>query len=83
MHYDPYEPDTVLKHWKKPTWEGCIICFPGWTAKHFYNQIKREGIPWKLFRVKKDRIQMSRFDIAYQQPWTDQIIYDMERRLLY
>jgi hypothetical protein len=76
IHSYSTEKRIFFKHWKKPSWEGCIICFPGLTGKHFYNQIKREGIPWKIFRVKRDRIQLSRIDIVYQQPWTAQIIYD-------
>lgn len=79
IHSYSTEKRIFFKHWKKPSWEGCIICFPGLTGKHFYNQIKREGIPWKIFRVKRDRIQLSRIDIVYQQPWTAQIIYDLEK----
>jgi DNA invertase Pin-like site-specific DNA recombinase len=29
------ENKIFLKHWKKPSWEGCIVCFPGLTGKHF------------------------------------------------
>lgn len=73
------ENKIFFKHWKKPSWEGCIVCFPGLTGKHFYTQIKREGIPWKIFRVQRDRIQLSRIDLVYQQPWTAQIIYDLDK----
>lgn len=59
------ENKIFLKYWKKPSWEGCIVCFPGSTGKHFYNQIKREGIPWKIFRVQRARIQLSRIDLVY------------------
>ena len=73
------ENKIFFKHWKKPSWEGCILCFPGLTAKHFYNQIKREGMPWKIFRVQRDMIQLSRIDLLYQQPWTAQITYDLDK----
>jgi hypothetical protein len=78
-HSYSIENKIFFKHWKKPSWEGCIICFPGLTGKHFYNQIKRERIPWKIFRVQKYRIQLSRIDLVYQQPWTAQIIYDLDK----
>ena len=73
------ENKIFLKHWKKPSWEGCILCFPGLTGKHFYNQIKTKGIPWRIFQVPRDRIQLSRIDLVYQQPWTAQIVYDLDK----
>lgn len=73
------ENKIFVKHWKKPSWKGCIVCFPGLTGKHFYNLIKREGIPWKIFRVQRDRIQLNRIDLVFQQPWTAQNTYDLKK----
>lgn len=64
-HSYSIENKIFFKHWNKPSWEGCIVCFSGLTSKHFYNQIKREGIKWKIFRIQRDRIQLrNRFSLS-------------------
>ena len=68
-----------IKPIKKPTWEGCIVIFPGATGKDFYNIIKKEGIPWRLFKAPKDRISLTRLDIAFTQPWNSKISSDIDK----
>lgn len=69
-------PTIYVKIYKKPSWQGCIVSFPGKTAQIFYKSIQKEGIPWRSFSVNKEKVTLGRLDICYIQPWNSLITED-------
>ena len=59
-HYD-YNPKA------KSFWEGTKVDFTGENAKHFYNQIKKNQLDWKIFDLTI--LTLARIDVNYlRQP---------------
>ena len=60
-----------LKTYRTPSWSGSVLSFPGSIANQFYNRIKKDGIPWKIFGIPPENIDLSRLDILYVQPFRE------------